>query len=159
MVIAHVISKSENLGKKLINWSLILSADLFFREHQKLTTKIDKSQFASERRPFFFREQHDFGRKIRKKEIDSKSRLFFRDHYDFPRKIAKCDIKTLFCFWRTPIFENSCLGPLILNTTTNWGHTKFYFLKRGRRTKKFKKPWPRQPPHIKQRSKCNHITF
>ena len=25
-------------------------------------------------------------------------------------------------------------------STTNWGHTKFYFLKRGRRTKKFKKP-------------------
>ena len=48
MVIANVIGKSENLG-----------------------TKIDKLELDSERGPFF-RDHHDFGRKIRKKAIDSK---------------------------------------------------------------------------------------
>ena len=33
MVIAQVIGKSENLGQKLTNWSLILSADLLFLEN------------------------------------------------------------------------------------------------------------------------------
>ena len=48
MVIAHVISKLENLGTKIDKLELDSECGPFFRKHLKLVTKIDKSQFDSE---------------------------------------------------------------------------------------------------------------
>ena len=48
MVIAHVIGKSENSGTKIDKLELNSECGPFFREHLKLATKIDKSQFDSE---------------------------------------------------------------------------------------------------------------
>ena len=67
------------LGRKVGNTRSIRGEDLFF---------------------FSFRDQHDFGRKIRKSEIDSKRRpSFFRDQHDLGRMLAY----------------------------TYWGRTKIYF--------------------------------
>ena len=49
MVIVHVIGKSENLRTKIDKLELDSECgSFFFREHLKLATKIDKSQFDSE---------------------------------------------------------------------------------------------------------------
>ena len=48
MVIAHVISKSKNLGTKIDKLEFDSKCrPFFFRGHLKLTMKIDKSQFDS----------------------------------------------------------------------------------------------------------------